>query len=413
MLIIHAPLRARIAVLTIVSLLGSPVAPLVAAQTQPAAKAPAAKAPPAKAQPAARPAAATAPAAQAGGWPRAYTTASGATLAIYQPQVSSWTDQKHIVLYSAVSYTPNGAAKPALGTVKVESDTSVALDERPVSFSEFKIAEPSFPTLPRDQLRTVVDEIIASVPLDQRVIALDRVLANVDTSQIIPKNVDGVKADPPPIFFSQTPAVLVNIDGEPIWAPIAQNDLKSAVNTNWDLFSHEPTKTFYLRHDKVWLKAADVKGPWAPAGKLPDSFQKLPADDNWKDVKESLPGKKVSADQAPTVFVSLQPAELILLQGKPSYLAVQGAAGLLWVNNTESDVFRMGLTGPVYFLVAGRWFSASDFSGPWTFATPSLPADFKKIPIEHDRSRATSQSVGTLYFETSAGADSRGGISKT
>ena len=63
------------------------------------------------------------------------------------------------------------------------------------------------------------------MPLDERVIALDRVLANIDTSQIIPKNVEGVKADPPPIFFSKTPAVLVNIDGEPIWAPIPQNDL--------------------------------------------------------------------------------------------------------------------------------------------------------------------------------------------
>ena len=125
-----------------------------------------------------------------------------------------------------MSYTPKGATKPALGTVKVESDTSVALDERLVSFSELKIAEPNFPTLQRDQLRTVVEEIIASVPLDERVIALDRVLANIDTSQIIPKNVEGVKADPPPIFFSKTPAVLVNIDGEPIWAPIPQNDLQ-------------------------------------------------------------------------------------------------------------------------------------------------------------------------------------------
>ena len=107
-----------------------------------------------------------------------------------------------------------------------------------------------------------MEEIIAAVPLDERVIALDRVLANIDTSQIIPKNVDGVKADPPTIFFSKTPAVLVNIDGEPIWAPIPQNDLSSAVNTNWDLFQHGPTKTFYLRNDQVWLKATDVKGPW-------------------------------------------------------------------------------------------------------------------------------------------------------
>ena len=233
------------------------------------------------------------------------------------------------------------------------------------------------------------------MPLDERVIALDRVLANIDTSQIIPKNVEGVKADPPPIFFSKTPAVLVNIDGDPIWAPIPQNDLTSAVNTNWDLFEHGPTKTYYLRHDKVWLKATDVKGPWAPAGTLPGSFAKLPADENWKEVKASLPGAKVSASQAPKVFVSLAPAELILLRGEPSYLAVEGAPQLLWVSNTDSDVFRMGLKGPVYFLVAGRWFSAPDFTGPWTFATPTLPAAFKQIPLEHERSRVLASVPGT------------------
>ena len=405
----HSPNRARVAVLTIVSLLGSPIAPLLDAQTQP----PAQTKPPAQAQPpqakpaaqtkppapatagAAKPASAAAPVPPDGGWPHVYTTASGATLAVYQPQIVSWVDQKHVEAYAAVSYTPKGAEKPALGTVKVASDTSVALDERLVNFSELKINDPSFPTLPRDQLRTVVEEIVATMTPGERVIALDRVLANIDTSKIIPKNIEGVKADPPTIFFSKTSAVLVNIDGDPIWAPIPQNDLKTAVNTNWDLFEHTPTKTFYLRNDRVWLKAGDVKGPWGPAGTLPESFKKLPADDNWKEVKTAIPGQSISASKAPKVFVSLQPAELILLQGEPNYLAVQGANGLLWVSNTESDVFRTGLKGSVYFLVAGRWFSAPDFTGPWTFATPNLPPAFKQIPLEHQRSRVLASVPGT------------------
>ncbi len=371
-------MRAGVAVLAIVSLLSPSVGPRVAAQTPAASRAPA-----------------TDPAAVDGGWPRTYITPSGAALALYQPQVASWVDQKHATLYSAVSYTQKGAKQPALGTVKIESETSVAVDERLVSFSDLKIAEPSFPTLERDAVKTVVSEIVASVPLNDRVIGLDRVLANIDTSQIIPKNVEGVKADPPTIFFSQAPAVLVNIDGEPIWAPIPQNDLRSAVNTNWDLFEHAPSKTYYLRNDKTWMKSSDVKGPWTPAGKLPASFDKLPADENWKDVKATLPGKKLSASDAPKVFVSFEPAELILLKGKPSYEKVQGATQLLWVNNTDSDVFRMSSAGAVYFLVAGRWFSAPDFMGPWTFATPNLPDDFKKIPLEHERSRVLASVPGT------------------
>ena len=237
-------------------------------------------------------------------------------------------------------------------------------------------------------------EIDKTIPDDERVIALDRVLASVDRSQIIPKEVPGVKADPPVIFSSQTPAVLVNIDGEPIWSPIKENDLKYAVNTNWDLFQHAPTSTFYLRKDGIFLKASDLKGPWGPAGKLPESFAKLPADDNWKEVKATLPGRNIDAKQAPRVFVSTMPAEMILVDGKPSYQQLVGTS-LYWVSNTDSDVFRVGQTGAVYYLVAGRWFSSPGFDGPWTFATPSLPADFQKIPLEHPRSRVLASVPGT------------------
>ena len=68
---------------------------------------------------------------------------------------------------------------------------------------------------------------------------------------------------------------------------------------------------------------------------------------------------------------------------------------LTWVSNTESDVFRMGGTGPVYYLVSGRWFTSASFEGPWTFATPNLPADFQKIPLEHPRSRVLAAVPGT------------------
>ena len=74
---------------------------------------------------------------------------------------------------------------------------------------------------------------------------------------------------------------------------------------------------------------------------------------------------------------------------------MDGTTELLWVSNTESDVFRLGRTGPVYYLVSGRWFSAPDFNGPWTFATPNLPPEFKKIPLEHPRSRVLASVPGT------------------
>jgi hypothetical protein len=327
-----------------------------------------------------------------GGWPRAVETATKARLLVYQPQIASWEGQRHMVAYAAVSYEAPGAARPVLGTLKVEAATSVAVEDRLVKFSPVKVAETTFPTLSREQVQDLLAAVEQGIPDDERVIALDRILTNLDHSQIVPRNVEGAKADPPTIHYSTRPAILVNFDSDPVWSPIKDNDLKFAVNTNWDVFQIEATRTFYLRHEKIWLKATSLNGPWSAAGPLPASFSKLPKDDNWSDVVASLPGGSVTS--VPTVFVSTLPAELILVPGSPTYQAVSGTK-LVWLSNTDSDIFRLGAKGPVYFLVSGRWFTAPDFSGPWTFASPALPEDFKRISLEHPRSRVLASVPGT------------------
>ena len=52
------------------------------------------------------------------------------------------------------------------------------------------------------------------------------------------------------------------------------------------------------------------------ARSLPDSFAKLPADDNWADVRAALP-LRAAASTLPQVYVSTVPAELIRLRGAP------------------------------------------------------------------------------------------------
>jgi hypothetical protein len=261
-----------------------------------------------------------------------------------------------------------------------------------VQFSTLKITEANFQTLSKEQTQEIVKEIEKNIPQEDRIIALDRMLAYVDKSTIRPKNLAGIKSDPPKLYLSKTPAILVSIDGEPIWSPIKDNELKFLVNTNWDLFQHGPTGLLYLRKDTSWLKATALDGPWSPAGRLPDSFNKLPADDNWKEVRASLPGAPIKT--MPSVYVTSDPSELLLIDGEPKYVPVPGTE-LLWVSNTESDLFRMGKNGPFYFLVTGRWFSAPEITGPWQFATPKLPEAFKAISLEHPRSRVLASVPGT------------------
>src|SRR5262245_36689385 len=126
--------RSRVAVFLAATLAFAPIAPL-AAQTP--------------AQKPAAPAAAAPSAAQdgGGGWPRGFTTATGADLVMYQPQIQSWPNQKHLTAYSAVSYMKKGETKPAMGTIKLEADTSVAAEDRLVSLSRVAIVESNFPGL--------------------------------------------------------------------------------------------------------------------------------------------------------------------------------------------------------------------------------------------------------------------------
>src|SRR5262245_1118759 len=287
--------RAAAALLAASGLVLAQIAPVASLQTAPPAK-PSTASPPAKSSPAPAPV-------EDGGWPRDLVTPSGGEIRIFQPQVASWDGQRRMVMYAAVAFNVRGAPEPAMGSVKVEAHSVVAVNERLVNFSTIKLTESNFPGLPSDQLREVVTQIETIVPQGGLVIGLDRVLARLDKSQILPKNVDGVKADPPVIFYSTSPAVLVNVDGDPIWSPIKDNDLKFAVNTNWDQFQHEQSKELFLRYNSSLLTATDVNGPWKPAGKLPDSFSKLPADDNWKEVKAALPARSLSSGDVPKVFV--------------------------------------------------------------------------------------------------------------
>lgn len=392
--------RQAVAWVTVASLL-LPMAPVVEGRQTATAKPAQTTAKPAQ-PPIAKPPAAPAPRPVAtsdadvdGGWPRAYTTASGAHLLLYQPQIATWEGRRDMLAYAAVSYEANGAKQPTLGTVTIEADTNVALDSRLVKFTRLRVTQSNFPSLSRDQTRDLVDTLVMGIPEEERLIALDRVLENIERSQISPKNVDGVKADPPVIFYSTQPSIVVALDGEPIWSPIPQNDLKYAVNTNWDLFEHAPSKSYFLRNERIWLKAPSIHGPWEPAGTLPASFSKLPNDQNWREVRAAVPGASANARSIPQVFVVTVPAELIAVEGQPIFTSVPGASPLQWLQNTEADVFRFGSTGEVYYLVAGRWFSAPSLSGPWTFATPNLPDAFTMIPLEHPRSRVLASVPGT------------------
>lgn len=329
-------------------------------------------------------------------WPRLYSAADGEMLRIYQPQIIHWDSHEIADARAAISLSRSGKASPALGTIHFRAKTEVDLESRRVAVSDFELLETRFPTLPKIEEQDLALKIEKDVMPERLVVTLDHIVANLERSQqqIVETP---VKTDPPPIFSSTEPAVLLQFNGEPILTSITDSELRYVLNTNWDLLV-DSAGTHYLLIGDAWASAPDVAGPWKAAGVLPQAFSSLPDDDNWKQTREHVPNTDFADGRVPRVFVSERPAELLLLDGQPKLETIP-ETNLQDVTNTESDLLFSTSDSHYYYLVSGRWFRSLDLAGPWTFATPDLPADFAKIPTDHRRASVRALVPGTPEAE--------------
>ncbi|RYD43010.1 MAG: hypothetical protein EOP83_32160, partial [Verrucomicrobiaceae bacterium] len=199
--------------------------------------------------------------------------------------------------------------------------------------------------------------------------------------------------DPPPIFISTEPAMLLMVEGKPVLAPIDKSSLKFVVNTNWDILFDEAAGSYYLLSGDVWMTAKDIAGPWELATSVPAALEQLPDDDTWQHVKQALPWAPRKGMVIPKVKYSDKPAELITFKGEPVWEKIEGTR-LSWANNTESDVFQEE-GGDVYFLVSGRWFKTPKLGEAWTYAGNDLPEDFKQIPEDGPEGDVLASVPGT------------------
>lgn len=331
------------------------------------------------------------------GWPRMFE-ANGNKVVLYQPQLDEWLDYKILRGKAAVVVQLDGNEKEYYGALSLEADTETDFDSRTVLLKNFQITREVFPNIEEKLTKKCARAIKDVLPRDKTMlIALDRILAGIEGAKEQSKGV-AVNLEPPPIYTSEKPAILVLFMGEPKFEAVENvSGLLYAVNTNWDILLDVGSSQYYMLNGASWLVTKDVlKGPWQGPRTLPDSFSNLPNNDNWQDVKKHVPG--IEAAEVPEVFTSTEPAELIVTEGKPTYSPIAGTK-LMYATNTESDVFLHFGEGHYYFLTAGRWFKAKSLAGPWSGASKKLPDDFSNIPTDHDKAYILSSVPGTPEAE--------------
>ena len=309
---------------------------------------------------------------------------NGFHIAIYPPQVDSWKNNK-VEARCAVTATPSGATQEIFGIVTVTARTDVDKETRMVALEDMKISSASFPGASNDQ-----GEIEKAVRDSLKVgtVGLDRLLADLQINGAETEAVAAapLKTDPPKIIFSQVPAVLILIDGNPSMQPVQGFAKYSRViNTPALILFDTSASRYYLDGNSLWMTATNLDGPWTQAAMPPPELNQIRTQIMQDEAKDPHDHSKDAGSPAPTaapsaVFVSTTPAELIQTTGAPQYSPI-AKTQLAYVTNTSGDVFRDVKTQDYYVLLAGRWYQSKTLDGPWMYISGSmLPKDFKNIP---------------------------------
>lgn len=312
-------------------------------------------------------------------WPREFDHAN-AHYVVYQFQTDSWKDNR-LLARSAVSVTLPGQRAPVYGIVSISAKTSVDKETRTVLLEDLKVTGATFPAAqPRQSELT--DAIRQSLPDWPHTISLDRLLADLAITQA-QTSTESVQLnnEPPKIIYSRVPAVLILIDGEPVFRPVATTPYTRVINTPALLLFDPQQNSFYLDGIQWWMTAASLAGPWTVATAPPADLEQAKTIALEGEEKDPHAHPQDQPQMPPAVvYVSTTPAELIVTQGDPRYSPIAGTQ-LVYVTNTDRDIFMDVKNQNYYVLLAGRWFQAKSLQGAWSFVPGSaLPADFARIP---------------------------------
>ncbi len=323
------------------------------------------------------------------GWPRQVSNSS-ATIVYYQPQIDKWDNYKKLSGEIAFGLTPGGGQE-VLGVASFVCDTKTDKDARTTYLHNIDYKDVRFPSLDANKAESMKKTFISMMPKGSESFSIDRIMAEIKPADVKANTVQ-VKNDPPAIFYSAEPAILLIVQGDPVFSPIEKTDMEFVVNTNWDLFYQKSTKQYYLLVNDVWLTTQNLNGTWKQTSTLPKDLSALPSGQNFDDVKKQIPPR--AATDVPVVYYSNVPAELIITEGSPVFTKIP-QTDLLYISNSDNDVFVDQAENQYYILLSGRWFRAKAFKGPWTYAGNDLPADFAKIPSDSPKGHILASVPGT------------------
>jgi hypothetical protein len=327
-------------------------------------------------------------------WPLRIDSPSG-LLTIYQPQPEKFEgDTLHA--RAAVSLTPPGATDPEFGAIFFQARVNTDRDARTVAIQDITVKHVKLPNFTADQETQFGQVLQQQIPSLNVTLSLDQLEDTLAVAQKAKEESLQLQNTPPKIIFTATPSTLVTLDGPPKLQPGDVAGVMRVINTPFIMLMDLQSKHFFLKAGDIWQTAPDVTGPWSPTNSVPagiaDEGTKLTA----QPTQPPAEGAQPAANAAPTqIVVSEEPAELIASDGAPSYTPLPGN-DLLYMSNTQADVFMEVSSQHYFVLLSGRWFETPSLQGPWTYvASDKLPAAFAAIPPDSPKGNVLVSVAGT------------------
>ncbi|RPH51602.1 MAG: hypothetical protein EHM91_00995, partial [Planctomycetota bacterium] len=324
-------------------------------------------------------------------WPKEITTPS-LRITVYKPELDSLKGNR-IRLRSAFSALKGEASEPVFGSFWMTGTLDVSDDRKSGSTSDVRVAEVRFPRAAAQDVTLLRQSLESDIPRWRLSYPMADLFAELKALEQRKAQAMGLKADVPQILFRDRPAVLLSIEGEPAWRAVQGTAFRRLANSGFFVLQDPALDKCYLHVPPYWWSAAEPTGPWEAIDNAPDAVAEIWTREPKPELPETDAGQEATA--RPEVLVATQPSELIWTDGPAQFAPISGT-NLLFVKNTDSDVFLEIEMQTTYVLLSGRWYRTPAQRTAWEFVpSDRLPEDFSRIPLTSEKAHVLACVDGT------------------
>jgi hypothetical protein len=327
-------------------------------------------------------------------WPKTATTSEGTIIKLYQWQPESFADNT-LKAHAAISVLENGKSEPVFGVAWLKATTET--DGSQVNVKSIYITNIKLPGETNDdKLETLANTMEDKTPSWDISFPLSDLQTSLELNKQQTNLQSQINNNPPKVIYANVPSILVSIDGEPKLQSNKDWGVDAVVNTPFVLVKNHDNN-FYLYGGKHWYTAPAATGPYKLTTDIPSNLAKIEAQIKEADKKNNTDqqGKETDNNTIYNIIVTTEPAELIQSKGEANFSGVDGT-NLLYVANSENDIFMDINSQQYYVLLSGRWYTSKTLSGNWQFVpADKLPAEFAKIPKGSPKDNVLASVAGT------------------